>query len=212
MEVFVAILNSNLQTITVPSQWCICIIHWNPIESQSTSFHFTITLWTTITYLETVENLPTQLQDRSADFVDLTLSLPLTLLLSTVQREVLLKPSQPQDGCNICFCFVATNSTQKPCHTLSINLWRKLEVPCGLIALFIIHTAAIFAPNDAEPCVKNKAPPTSSNPLASFLFEESLWSLPPSGVRASKLPSWGISDVLSVAKYFTLSASGTCKQ
>lgn len=79
MEVLVAILNSNLQTITVPSQWCICIIHWNPIESQSTSFHFTITLWTTITYLETVENLPTQLQDRSADFVDLTLSLPLTL-------------------------------------------------------------------------------------------------------------------------------------
>ena len=135
-----------------------------------------------------------------------------TYSLTLYRAEVLLKPSQPQDGCNICFCFVATNSTQKPCHTLSINLWRKLEVPCGLIALFIIHTAAIFAPNDAEPCVKNKAPPTSSNPLASFLFEESLWSLPPSGVRASKLPSWGISDVLSVAKYFTLSASGTCKQ
>lgn len=136
----------------------------------------------------------------------------LSLLLSTLQGEVLLKPSKPQDDCNICFCFVATNSAQKPNHTLSINLWRKLEAPCGLIALFIIHTAAIFAPKDAEPCVKNKAPPTSSNPLASFLFEESLRSLPPSGVRASKLPSWGISDVLSVAKYFSLSASGTCTQ
>jgi hypothetical protein len=42
------------------------------------------------------------------------------------------------------------------------------------MALLTMHTAAIFAPNEAEPCVKNKAPPNNNSPLASLLLE---WDL-----------------------------------
>ena len=45
-------------------------------------------------------------------------------------------------------------------QALSKELSTKLLAPCVLIALTLIHTAAIVAPNDAEFCVQNKVLPT----------------------------------------------------
>lgn len=76
-------------------------------------------------------------------------------------------------------CSTPPVQTKKNFHSslqnLPATLWKTfVDEPWGLMALLTMHTAAIFAPNEAEPCVKNKAPPNNNSPLASLLLD---WDL-----------------------------------